>query len=189
MVSDVRKMSQDEWIAGAFEALREGGIDALRVEPLAKRLGVTKGSFYWHFDNRRALHLAMLQTWEQRSTSAVIDEIDDGASTPQQRLQDLMHRAAAPSPEFDSIETAIRAWAMIDEVVAQATQRVDNRRLDYAAKLLRSSGIPKALAMRRARLLYRTLIGEYNWRSSGGPTITKRELDELLAAVLRPPEG
>lgn len=179
-------MSQDEWISGAFEALCEGGIDALRVEPLAKRLGVTKGSFYWHFDNRRALHIAMLESWEQQSTSAMIDQIDRITGSPAQQLRDLMHQATAPNPVSDAIETAIRSWAMTDDVVAQATQRVDERRLDYAANLLRGSGLPAAAARRRARLLYRALIGEYTWRTSGGPTITKRELDELLDMTLRP---
>jgi len=182
-------MSQEEWIAGAFDALRDGGIDALRVEPLAKRLGVTKGSFYWHFDNRRALHIAMLGRWEQLSTSAIIDQVDGQPATPAEQLRTLIHQTAAPNPVSDGIETSIRAWATTDDVVAQATQRVDDRRVDYAARLLRAAGLPKAVASRRSRLLYRMLIGEYTWRTSGGPTITKRELDDVVDLMLGPVES
>ncbi len=184
----VRKASRESWIAGAFEALQTGGIDALRVEPLALQLGVTKGSFYHHFENRRDLHLAMLEAWEQAGTSAIIAAIDQHAeeSTPVERLHRLAERTMVPDHFSDSIENGIRAWARTDPVVAEVAARVDARRVDYAAALLRASGLSPAVARRRAQLFYRVLIGEFMWRSSGGPTATAREIRETVELLVAP---
>ena len=180
----MRSLSQEAWIAAAFDALAEGGMDAIRVEPLAGRLGVTKGSFYHHFDTRRSLHVAMLDAWERRGTTEIIEDVDAGASTPADRLRRLAHRAMEPEPTNDAIENAIRAWAANDEVAAAAVARVDERRLAYTAALLRSTGMTAARARRRARLFYRVLIGEYVWRSSGGPTTTSAEIDDAVDLLL-----
>lgn len=183
----MRKASRESWIAGAFEALRTGGIDALRVEPLAVRLGVTKGSFYHHFENRRDLHMAMLDAWEQRGTSEIIAEVDAAAdSDPVDMLHRLARRTMAPDPVSDGIENSIRAWARTDSDVAATASRVDTRRVDYAASLLRSAGLAAPVARRRAMLFYRVLIGEFMWRSSGGPTATERELRETVELLLAP---
>jgi len=180
----MRKLSRTEWIGGAFAALTDGGIDALRVEPLAKRLGVTKGSFYHHFENRRALHLAMLEEWERRGTAQIIDDVEEVASQPLEQLRALMTATFATDPEGDAIETSIRSWAATDDVVAAAVERVDARRLAYVSGLLRSAGMAKGLAERRARLMYRVLIGEFIWRTAGGPASTKKELDEMAVLLM-----
>jgi AcrR family transcriptional regulator len=185
----MRKLSRNEWIGGAFEALTEGGIDALRVEPLAKRLGVTKGSFYHHFENRRALHLAMLVEWERRGTAQIIDGVEEVASDPIDQLRALANATFGIDPVGDAIETNIRSWAATDQVVAAAVSRVDDRRLGFVAGLLREAGMSKALAERRARLMYRVLIGEFIWRTAGGPASTKKELDEMAAMLLAGLDG
>jgi AcrR family transcriptional regulator len=182
-------LSQAEWLGGAFEALCEGGIEALRVEPLAAGLGVTKGSFYHHFENRRSLHLAMLDEWERRGTGEIIDEIDEPPRDAVERLQALARRIFASSGRADDIEVAIRAWAVVDDVAAAAVDRVDARRVDYVAALVKECGFAGPLAKRRARLLYRVLIGEFTWRSSGGPAMSEREIDELVALVVADPVG
>lgn len=181
----VSRASRDDWIAAAFDVLREGGIGALMVEPLAERLFVTKGSFYHHFENRRALHLAMLDEWEAKGTSQIIAETEDASGLePDARLRHLAHRTMGPDPVSDGIEISIRAWARTDPTVAEAAARIDRRRVDYAASLLRASGLAPTLARRRSRMLYRILIGEFMWRSSGGPVATAREIDETVDAVL-----
>ncbi|MGI9615687.1 MAG: TetR/AcrR family transcriptional regulator [Acidimicrobiales bacterium] len=183
----MRKLSQAEWLEGAFEALCEGGIDALRVEPLASRLGVTKGSFYHHFENRRSLHLAMLDEWERLGTAEIIDEVDEPPRDTVERLHALAGRIFASPRRVDDIEVAIRAWAIVDEVAAASVDRVDVRRVDYVAALLRECGFAGPLAKRRARMLYRVLIGEFTWRSSGGPAMSDREIDELVVLVMSDP--
>lgn len=180
----MRKLSREEWIYGAFDALAAGGIDALRVEPLAAALRVTKGSFYHHFENRRALHLAMLDEWERSGTELVIVDVDSGSLEPSDRLLALASRAFTADPQVDRIETGIRAWAITDDVVAAACDRVDERRIDYVVGILRSVGFSKALATRRARLLYRVMIGDATWRTAGGPASSKKEVAELIDLLL-----
>jgi len=180
----VRKVSQAEWLSGAFVALCDGGIDSLRIEPLAARLGVTKGSFYHHFESRRALHLAMLDEWERLGTNQIIDEVEEPPGGAAERLRMLARRTFAADGQADDIEVGIRSWAVTDDVASAAVERVDARRLDYVAALLRETGLSAPLARRRARLLYRALIGEFTWRSAGGPPISNREIDELVALVV-----
>jgi len=178
--------TREDWIAGAWDALCEGGVGALRVEPLARRMGVTKGSFYHHFADRQALTSALLQDWERQGTEAIIAAVEMTADAPEDQLRTLLGLTFAPDPRGDAIESAIRAWATTDEMAASAAERIDEQRLTFVGNLLHAAGLPKALAGRRAALLYRTLIGEFMWRSSGGPASTERELDELAALLLRP---
>lgn len=180
-----QRRSKDEWVHQAFVALRAGGIDAVRVETLARSLGITKGSFYHHFENRRALHLAMLEEWERLGTSMIIDDVDTATADPADRLRVLMFNTYGANDVSDAIEASIRSWAAADEDAAAAVRRVDDRRIDYVATLLGSIGFDRHLAKRRARLMYRHLIGEFIWRISGGPPSSKRELDEMAELLLR----
>lgn len=180
----MRKLSREEWIAGALHALSSGGIDALRVEPLASELGVTKGSFYHHFENRRELHLAMLAEWERLGTEQVIEAVDESAVEPRERLAQLAKRAFAVDPMVDGIEIGIRAWAATDPTVAQAAERVDARRIEYVVGLLGELGFTKSVATRRARLLYRMMIGESTWRTAGGPASTPKEIRDVVDLFL-----
>lgn len=182
-----RRLSRLEWIDAALSALGQGGVDALRVEPLAKSLRVTKGSFYWHFADRQELRRAVLQRWEEVATGQIIDQVEsspsDGAGVKLRALMELTFRS---DPSGDAVESAVRAWAQQDDEAAAVAGKVDRRRLIYVATLLRQAGLPAKLARRRARLLYRTLIGEFAWRSAGGPSSTKLELDDLANLLLAP---
>lgn len=177
--------TREDWIAGAFDALCEGGVAALRIEPLARRLGVTKGSFYHHFADRQALMTALLEDWERQGTAAIIAAVELTADAPEDQLRALLALTFAPDPRGDAIESSIRGWAATDDMAADAAERIDERRIAFVTNLLRGAGLPKALAGRRAALLYRTLIGEFIWRSSGGPASTARELDELATLLVQ----
>ncbi len=180
------KRSHQDWVDGALSLLCEGGIEAVRVEPLAKQLGVSKGSFYWHFENRRALHLAILDRWEEFGTSAVIKTVEAAASDPAGQLHVLIRASFGVDEVGDAVEVAIRSWAQTDSIAGEAAARVDARRLAYVVDLLVATGLPRPLAKRRSNLLYRALIGATTWRMAGGPTSTKREMDELTDLLLQP---
>lgn len=180
------KKSQQDWVDGAVAALGDGGIDAVRIEPLAGALGVSKGSFYHHFTNRRALLLAMLGQWEQLGTTAIIGAVERASTEPAEQLAALVHISCGPDALGDSIETSIRSWANTDEIAQEATSRVDQRRLDYVTELLVRAGLQRRLAKRRAAVFYRVIIGDTTWRMAGGPAQSKRELDDLVALLLSP---
>ncbi|MEM7158626.1 MAG: TetR/AcrR family transcriptional regulator [Myxococcota bacterium] len=177
------RLERDDWLKAAFAALCESGVQQVRINPLCARLGVTKGSFYWHFESRAALLAAMLEGWEQRGTEAIIERVDgaDGDATDHLRL--LVRTVFAEDPEVDGIEAGIRAWAAHDPMAAEAVARVDARRLDYVRDLLRATGLSRAVAAHRSALLYRTLIGEFTWRSHGGEALSTRALDQLCTMI------
>jgi AcrR family transcriptional regulator len=118
------------WIDAGLRALSAGGPDAVRVERLARALGVTKGGFYWHFDDRDGLLDAMLGTWERMVIDDVIDRVDGDGGDARAKLRRLFALAAARR-DFVEVELAVRDWARRDEAAAQRLRRVDNRRMDY----------------------------------------------------------
>ncbi len=122
------------WIEAGLGALAAGGPDAVRIEPLAKALGVSRGGFYWHFDYRGALLEEMLDTWERRSTDEVIERVEREGGDPKAKAR----RAGALtfSDELLPIDLAIRDWARREPPVADRLRRVDNRRMDYLRSLL-----------------------------------------------------
>jgi len=176
--------SQQDWVNGAVVALGDGGIEAVRIEPLAKSLGVSKGSFYHHYANRRALLLALLDQWEQLGTSAIISEAERDTENPAERLAALVHISCTPDALGDAVEASIRAWAGSDDIAREVVARVDQRRLDYVTALLTATGMKKPQAKRRAAMFYRVIIGDTTWRLAGGPEHSKRELEELTALLL-----
>ncbi|MEV4128465.1 TetR/AcrR family transcriptional regulator [Nocardia sp. NPDC049707] len=141
------RLSATDWAHAALDALAEGGLAAVAVEPIAKRLGTTKGSFYWHFKDRAALIDAALARWEQRSTDNVIAEISVEPD-PAERL----HRLFAHVIDYAAtgrIELALLASA--DQAAVAATlRRVADRRIEYVAELLREMGLTAGQARTRA---------------------------------------
>jgi AcrR family transcriptional regulator len=131
---------RSSWIEEGLRALAAGGSDAVRIEPLARALGVTKGGFYWHFDDRRALLDEMLDTWEQVSVDEVMERIEGEGGDARAKLRRLFALALS-GPELLSggellrIDLAIRDWARRDQAVAERLRRVDNRRMDYMRSL------------------------------------------------------
>jgi AcrR family transcriptional regulator len=150
------------WIDAALDVLAEGGIDAVRVDPLAKRLGVTRGSFYWHFKDRAALHQAMLKEWRKSATYQVGDRLERAAPDAGERLRKtLTLPGSGPrAMRAAAIEMAIRQWARRDEEAAAAVQRIDHQRLRYYAKLFLELGHAEKEARKRAYLFYATLMSQ-----------------------------
>jgi AcrR family transcriptional regulator len=121
---------RSSWIEEGLRALAAGGPDAVRIEALARALGVTKGGFYWHFDDRRALLEEMLETWERTSIDEVIERVDADGGDPRAKLWTLFTLASS-SEELLRIDLAVRHWSRHDKAVAKRLRRADNRRMDY----------------------------------------------------------
>ena len=148
------------WIAAAFDVLADGGIDAVRVEPLAKALGITKGSFYWHFTDRRALLDAMLRTWMEGRIAAIRQHAADRGepAAALRQLADLYTRHA--NVRGLAIELEIRAFARIDDGAAAAVRGVDQARLQQVTGLFIGLGWARPDAQARAVLFYSYLFGQ-----------------------------
>lgn len=150
------------WVEAAFDALAEGGIEAVRVDPLAKRLGVTRGSFYWHFTDRAALHAAMLKEWRKRQSYRVGARIETQTTAPDERLKQTLAlpHAGPRAKRAAAIELAIRLWSRRDAEAAKAVRHIDRVRLNYYAKLYGEMGHAPADARKRAFMFYAALMAQ-----------------------------
>ncbi|GAA1717407.1 TetR/AcrR family transcriptional regulator [Fodinicola feengrottensis] len=184
-------MSRQDWAEAALAALADGGLAAVAVEPLAIRLGTTKGSFYWHFANREALVQAAVERWADEHTEALIRQLEP-VSDPATRLRQLFE-AAIGSGRISRAELALLAHAD-DPLVAPVLSRVTARRVDFIAACYAETGVPPGDARRHAVLAYTAHIGLIQaQRASGGTLLADRDrpayLDFLyrVISVERPP--
>jgi AcrR family transcriptional regulator len=140
--------------------LARGGLTAVAVEPLAKSLGTTKGSFYWHFAGRDALIAAALERWEQRDTDLVISAVDDApdVATRLRRLLRLVFGAVHGDGGAGSVELALQASAT-HPMVAATLARVTQRRMDYLTSLFTELGLTRSRARDRGLLAYTAFLG------------------------------
>jgi AcrR family transcriptional regulator len=133
MVAQIRT-PHSTWIDAGLQALAAGGPDAVRVDLLAKTLGVTRGGFYHHFTSRQVFLDALLDAWEQRSTYDVLERVEEEGGDARAKVR----RAGMLtfSHELLPIDLAVRDWARRDDAVAERLRRVDNRRMDYLRELI-----------------------------------------------------
>jgi len=155
-------LTADDWTSAGLEALARGGLAAVAVEPLAKALGTTKGSFYWHFADRNGLIAAALARWEQRDTELVIAAVESEECATA-RLRNLLHLAFASvqvgsAPGGGSVELALQASAS-HPLVAPVLHRVTERRLAYLTGLFTEIGLSPARARDRGLLAYSAFLG------------------------------
>ncbi|MEM9638537.1 MAG: TetR/AcrR family transcriptional regulator, partial [Pseudomonadota bacterium] len=108
------RLSPDAWVDAAYAAFEDGGVAAIRVDPLARKLGITRGSFYWHFKDRNALLRAVVGRWQTTSTEQEIDANEAAGGPPAERLLRLLRSCASDDGRF---EISIRAWATEDDEV------------------------------------------------------------------------
>jgi len=159
------KHDKQDWIMAAFKALETGGIDAVRVERLAKSLGATKGSFYWHFTDRPALLTAVVDFWEAEGTKGIIEHLGGSKQSPADQLRELAIIASEKERfELDAIkvEGALRAWAAQEEWVAQRIAKIEASRIAFLDETLTSIGHEQKQAKQIAQQLYLMLLGLYS---------------------------
>jgi AcrR family transcriptional regulator len=131
----VTRTPRDRWVEAGLQALADGGPAAVRVEVLAKKLGVTKGGFYGYFADRDALLAAMLDAWERESVDEVIDRVEREGGDPRTKIA----RAGVLTFSGDRllpIDLAIRDWARRDQAVAERLRRVDHRRMSLLREMI-----------------------------------------------------
>ncbi len=168
------------WIEAGLRALAEGGgPDAVRVDVLAKSLGVTRGGFYGQFRDRGALLVAMLDTWERAATDEVLEQVERRGGDARAKVR----RAGALtfSDELLPIDLAIRDWARHDPAVAARLRRVDNRRMEYLRQLFGSLSADEQEIEGRAVLAFSLAIGYHFIAADHGA----RSRDDALELAVR----
>ncbi|MEW9918436.1 TetR family transcriptional regulator [Marimonas sp. MJW-29] len=129
------RLSPEKWIDAGLDALAASGPAALAAEPLARRLGTTKGSFYWHFKDVPAFQSALIDTWRTRAVSSLAQAVA-GSDSPDQRLRTLGRKVLQ-----DRQEAALRIWALSSKDVAGMLSELDTERVTYISLLLRELGL------------------------------------------------
>lgn len=154
-------LGPDDWVEAALAALVEGGIGAVRIDPLARRLGVSRGSFYWHFADREALLKALLAAWDSRNTRpflAVLDPPETAPLTAILRYFEIWRQQRDFDPGLDA---ALRDWARTAPEVAEAVRGADYRRMAVLETLFLRLGYEPTEALVRARASYYHQVGYY----------------------------
>ncbi len=175
------QLSAKDWLDQGLRALARSGFTALKAEPLAKAMGVSRGSFYWHFADIGAYHAAILKHWREVAAEQIIAGLE-AVSGDDNPLQLLLRRAFGTKP---ALENAFRTWATVDPAARSAVQAIDRRRLGYVEKLLGASGLPADVARPRAQILYWAFLG---FALSDRPLPQARQaevIDELLRMASR----
>lgn len=177
------RLSADDWAQGALDLISEAGVAGLAVEPLARRLGVTKGSFYWHFPSRDALLKAALERWERVELEDVFAKLE-GIADPRERLRELFRRVAHEAKSHIIYSELLKA--LDHPVVQPVMQRVSKRRMEYLVLAFRQVDMPRAEAQHRGRLLYAAYVGFLQLSLQlKQPRLNQEEFDAYVDHVMR----
>ena len=156
LVPERNRLSAQDWEQAALDLIAEQGLAGLAVESLARRLKVTKGSFYWHFASREALIQAALARWEQSDVEALMRQVDRIAD-PRERLEQLFRRTSRELRTHVIYSALLQA--LDHPLVRPVMQRLSQRRINYLAVAYRALGLGRRAAMHRARLAYSAYVG------------------------------
>ena len=175
------QLSREDWLNRGLKILAQNGFTALKADPMAKALGVSRGSFYWHFTDIAAFHAAILKHWREVAAEQIIADLE-AASDHHDRLPLLLRQAFGGKL---ALENAVRTWATVDPAARSAVQAIDRRRLSYVESMLRASGLSPGVARARAQILYWAFVG---FALSDKPLPRARQravLEELLRMASR----
>lgn len=156
MVERQKSLTATDWAEAALDAIAAGGLDAVAVEPLARQLGVTKGSFYWHFSNRDALVRAALERWEELQSSQPIERAE-ACDNPREKLHAMFREIA--STDARSERVLLILVASDHELARACEKRVSARWRTYTQRCFQDLGYSEAEARQRASFAFAIFVG------------------------------
>lgn len=171
------RLSAADWEEAALTTLAESGLAAVAVEPLARQLGVTKGSFYWHFATREALLQAALLRFEQSDEQEVVAPVAFIAD-PRERIRALIRQTSHKRRSHAVFAALIRA--MDQPSIRPVIERVSQRRLDFVTEAFRQAGFDPITAANRARLAYSAYVGFIQLAQIGQPRMNHDEFEAYI---------
>jgi AcrR family transcriptional regulator len=170
------QLSAQDWLDQGLKTLAARGFTALKAEPLAKAMGVSRGSFYWHFADIGAFHAAILKHWREVAAEQIIANLETAAGK-ENPLHLLLRQAFSGKL---ALERAVRNWATFDAGARSAVQAIDRRRLDYLEGLFRNAGFAHEIAVARAQILYWAFLGSALSDKPLAKAQQQAVLDELI---------
>lgn len=173
-----KKLNRHRWLTAGLQALAEAGPEALRIMPIAEKLQVTKGSFYWHFKDLEDYRTAVLEEWERHYTGDAIASLDHDRIEPREKLRTWIVGATYADLR---LERAVRSWALSNPVVTEVRQRVDAERIDFLGKLLCGVGWPPDTARTLAQWAYCAWLG---YATLDEVTFTDNQIELVLSRLI-----
>ena len=155
------KVTREDWIEVALNTLIEEGIEQIKVMILAKKLGVSRASFYWYFEDRQVLLDELINIWRATNTASLIEQALKPASSIVESIANVFSCWMDIESFNPRLDAAIRAWAHQDKAINQLVDEEDNKRLDAIKTMFIAHGYPSKEAFIRARVLYFMQIGYY----------------------------
>ncbi|MGJ4999165.1 TetR/AcrR family transcriptional regulator [Bradyrhizobium sp. HKCCYLS3077] len=177
------QLSAQDWLDQGLKLLASKGFTALKAEPMAKVMGVSRGSFYWHFADVAAFHSELLKHWRDIAAEQIIIGVEASAGD-EPVIAVLLRRTLATRL---TLERAVRSWAATSPVARQAVQAIDKRRLGYIEGLLAAQRLPAAIVQARAQVLYWAFLGYALSERQLPPEQQQAVIEELIRIALDEP--
>ncbi|MFJ3483107.1 TetR/AcrR family transcriptional regulator [Pseudomonas sp. NPDC090202] len=173
--------SPEGWLEAAYDALKESGVEAVRVMPLAKRLNLSRTSFYWFFEDREQLLAALLARWRDKNSGGLIKQSESYAETVAEAILNVFECWLNPEIFDSQFEFAVRSWALQSPEVAAEITAADNGRIGALAAMFRRFGYDQDAADARARTVYLTQIGYISMKANEDITERFRRIPHYVA--------
>ncbi len=172
------RMTREAWIEAGVAALLEEGIASVKIQVVAKKLGVSRSSFYWFFADLQELHRELLEYWLRKNTSPIIERALRPAPTVTKAVCHIFECWVDPALFNPRLDAAVRSWGQVDTAVREVVDQADGQRVDAVTRMFLRYGYPDQEAFIRARVLYFTQIGHY--------TLGMRDDREMRLRLLQP---
>ncbi len=170
---NINRLSPDDWTNAGLKALATSGFTTLKADTLSKALGVSRGSFYWHFSDVGAFHAAVLKRWREVAYDNIVEGVEGAAPD---RLRALLSRAFRADTH---LERAVRAWATSEAMPRGIVEAMDATRLQYIQSILAGSGVHADRTMTRARIIYWAYLGHVLSAGELPSDVSDQVLDDL----------
>jgi len=173
--------SVDGWLDAAYDALKESGVDAVRVMPLAKRLNLSRTSFYWFYEDREQLLAALLARWRDKNTGGMVSQCESYAESISEAILNVFECWVNPEIFDSQFEFAVRSWALQSDEVTAEIALADEARMNALAAMFRRFGYDGEGADVRARTIYLTQIGYISMKTNEDIVVRFRRIPQYVS--------
>jgi AcrR family transcriptional regulator len=173
--------SQEAWLEAAYESLLDSGVDSVKILPLAKRLKLSRTSFYWFFEDREQLLTSLIARWRDRNTGGIIQQSEAYSESLAEAMLNVFD-CWVDEKLFDSkFEFAVRSWALQSDDILAEVQKADKTRMDALARMFKRFGHSEITADVRARTTYLVQIGYISMQSNEDVALRMKRIPEYIA--------
>lgn len=183
------KGSQDVWLEAAFETLLESGIDSVRIQPLAKRLKLSRTSFYWFFKDRESLLKALIARWREKNTQGLVHQTEAYAENIVEAMLNVFDCWLNPDLFDSPLEFAMRSWALQSAPVVSEIEAADATRIEALTRMFKRYGYDSLAANVRGRTIYLTQIGYISMKTQEPIKVRMQRIPAYVEIFTGQPPG